>query len=71
VHDAVALVQVLRPELLRTQPGTVTVDCTDGPGRGGTTVDLQDRDRWLSVTTGVEAAGVAELVVARVADYEP
>jgi pyrimidine-specific ribonucleoside hydrolase len=71
VHDAVALAGVLRPDLLRTRPATVTVDCTDGAARGGTAVDLQDGDRWLSVTTAVEAAGVADLVVARVADYEP
>jgi pyrimidine-specific ribonucleoside hydrolase len=70
VHDAVAVVQVLRPELLRTQPCTVTVDCSDGPGRGGTTVDLQDGERWLCVTTEAQVEGVAELVVTRVADYE-
>ena len=70
VHDAVAVVQVLRPDLLRTQPCTVSVDCTDGPGRGGTAVDLDRPSPWLSVTTEVEAGSVADLVVTRVADYE-
>ena len=70
VHDAVAVVQVLRPELLRTQPCTVTVDCSDGPGRGGTGVDLRRATRWLSVTTEADATGVVDLVVTRVADYE-
>ncbi len=71
VHDAVAVVQVLRPDLLPTRPGTVSVDCTDGPGRGGTAVDLDAPSSWLSVTTGVAADSVASLVVRRVADYEP
>ena len=69
VHDAVAVVQVLRPELLPTQPCTITVDCTEGPGRGGTAVDLTGRSSWLSVTTEVEAGSVADMVVTRVADY--
>jgi len=70
VHDAVAVVQVLRPDLLRVQPCTVSVDCTDGPGRGGTGVDLDTSSSWLSVTTDVTAASVAEVVVTRVADYD-
>ena len=71
VHDAVAVVQVLRPRLLRTQPCTVIVDCSDGPGRGGTGVDLDNPSSWLSVTTEADAGSVAELVVTRVADYQP
>jgi len=71
VHDAVAVVQVLRPGLLRTQPCTVTVDCTDGPGRGGTGVDLDKASSWLCVTTEVDSGEVVDLVVTRVADYQP
>ena len=70
VHDAVAVVQVLRPELLPTEPCTVTVDCSEGPGRGGTGVDLGRGSSWLSVTTDVAAGSVADLVVTRVADYQ-
>jgi inosine-uridine nucleoside N-ribohydrolase len=71
VHDAVAVVQVLRPELLALEPCTVTVDCSNGPGRGGTGVDLSPASSWLSVTTAVDAGKVADLVVTRVADYQP
>jgi inosine-uridine nucleoside N-ribohydrolase len=70
VHDAVAVVQVLRPELLPTEPCTVAVDCSEGPGRGGTGVDLGGASSWLSVTTDVDAGTVADLVVTRVADYQ-
>lgn len=71
VHDAVAVVRVLRPDLFTARPATVSVDCTDGPGRGGTAVDLATPSSWLSVTTDVVAASVADLVVTRVADYLP
>jgi pyrimidine-specific ribonucleoside hydrolase len=70
VHDAVAVVQVLRPGLLRTQPCTVTVDCSDGPGRGGTGIDLGAARSWLSVTTEADARSVVDMVVTRVADYD-
>ena len=69
VHDAVAVVHVLRPDLLRTRSCAITVDCSGGPGRGGTEVDLDAGSAWLSVTTAVEAGRVADLVVGRVADY--
>ena len=69
VHDAVAVVQVLRPDLLRTQPCTIGVQCSDGPDRGDTGIELGTGPSWLSVTTEVEAASVADLVVTRVADY--
>ena len=70
VHDAVAVVRVLRPDLVRAQPGTVVVNCTDGPGRGETGVNLDTPSSWLSVTTDVASASVADLVVTRVADYQ-
>jgi pyrimidine-specific ribonucleoside hydrolase len=71
VHDAVAVVQVLRPGLLPTESCTIVVDCSDGPGRGGTGVDLGHGPSWLSVTTDVDSSTVADLVVTRVADYQP
>ena len=68
VHDAVAVVQVLRPDLLRTRPCTVGVDCSDGPGRGGTGIEMGGQS-WLSVSTEVDSGSVVDLVVTRVADY--
>lgn len=70
VHDAVAVVQVLRPELFTTVPCTVTVDCSDGADRGATVVDLGTPRSWLSVTTGADAHAVADLAVSRVAGYQ-
>ncbi|GHJ44664.1 purine nucleosidase [Catellatospora sp. TT07R-123] len=39
VHDAIAVLAALRPELFRTRPGRVLVDTGTGPERGATVVD--------------------------------
>jgi pyrimidine-specific ribonucleoside hydrolase len=71
VHDAVAVAEVLRPGLLELQPAAVTVDRTDGPGRGATAVDPSAAPSWLSVSTGADGAAVVDVVVERIAAYEP
>ncbi|GIF98594.1 nucleoside hydrolase [Catellatospora citrea] len=40
VHDAVAVLAVLHPELMTTRPARIHVDAGDGPSRGNTVVDL-------------------------------
>jgi pyrimidine-specific ribonucleoside hydrolase len=69
VHDAVAVVRVLRPDLLRTRPATITVDCSDGPARGATVVGPAPDGGWSEVAVGAAARDVVELIVRRVAGY--
>lgn len=70
VHDAVAVAEVVRPGLLTLEPAAVTVDRTDGPGRGATAVGHSAVPPWLTVSTGADAGAVVDLVVGRVAAYE-
>lgn len=70
VHDAVAVVQVLRPDLITTEACTITVDCSDGPSRGATVVDRRAPLPWLSAATDSDPWAVVDLVVSRVAAYE-
>ena len=69
VHDAVAVALVLRPELFTTAACTITVDCSDGPSRGATVVDVRRPSPWLSVATGSDPRAVVDLIVGRVAAY--
>ena len=69
VHDAVAVTAVLRPDLLRTEPATITVDCSDGPARGATVVGPAPDGGWSDVAVGAAARDVIDLIVRRVADY--
>lgn len=70
VHDAVAVAEVVRPGLLRLEPASVTVDRTDGPGRGATAGGPPAVPPWLSVSTGADAAALLDLVVGRISAYE-
>jgi len=69
VHDAVAVASVLRPGLLRTGPATVTVDCSDGPGRGATAVRTAMDQSWSRVALEASARDLVDVIVRRVADY--
>jgi inosine-uridine nucleoside N-ribohydrolase len=69
VHDAVAVVGVLRPDLLRTRAATITVDCSDGPARGATVVGPAPDGGWSDVAVGAAAREVVDLIVRRVAGY--
>jgi pyrimidine-specific ribonucleoside hydrolase len=74
VHDAVAVAEAVRPGLVRTAPCAVTVDCTDGPGRGSTVVD-RDADpdrpggRPVEVGMAADAAEIIGMIVGRIADH--
>jgi pyrimidine-specific ribonucleoside hydrolase len=69
VHDAVAVTAVLRPDLVRTRPATITVDCSDGPTRGATAVAPAPPGTWSDVAVGAAERDVVDLIVRRVADY--
>ncbi|HST64433.1 MAG TPA: nucleoside hydrolase [Mycobacteriales bacterium] len=69
VHDAVAVLSVLRPELIRTRPATITVDCSDGDRRGATVVTPAPDGSWADVAVGAAARDVVDIIVRRVADY--
>jgi pyrimidine-specific ribonucleoside hydrolase len=69
VHDAVAVMAVLRPDLLRTRPATITVDCSDGPRRGATLVAPAPDGSWSDVAVGAAARDIVDIIVRRVADY--
>ena len=71
VHDAVAVAGVLRPDLLRTAPATIRVDCSTGPLRGQTVVTPAPDGSWSRVAVGATARDVVDLIVRRVADYRP
>jgi pyrimidine-specific ribonucleoside hydrolase len=69
VHDAVAVVALLRPDLLRTRAATITVDCSDEPTRGATVVAPAPDGMWSRVAVGASARDIVDLIVRRVADY--
>jgi pyrimidine-specific ribonucleoside hydrolase len=69
VHDAVAVAEAVRPGLIRTAPGAVTVDCTDGPSRGSTVVDARAAERPIEVGLDADGAAVMDMIVNRVANY--
>jgi inosine-uridine nucleoside N-ribohydrolase len=69
IHDAVALAQVFRPELVRTERRNVEVELESDLCRGRTVVDLWNRtDREPNADVGVEIDGDAffELLLERV-----
>jgi inosine-uridine nucleoside N-ribohydrolase len=43
MHDAVAVAEAIRPGILSTESFPIEVDCTLGPGRGGTLVDRRSK----------------------------
>jgi pyrimidine-specific ribonucleoside hydrolase len=71
VHDAVAVAEAVRPGLIRTAPCAVTVDCTDGPGRGRTVVDSRAADRPVEVGTVADGPAIMDMIVDRVAHHQP
>lgn len=69
IHDAVAVAQVFRPDLVKTKHRGVKVDTESGLSRGRTLVDLWGRAGWepnCHVGVDVDAEGFAELLIERV-----
>ena len=69
VHDAVAVAEAVRPGLIGTEPGAIAVDCTDGPSRGSTVIDLRAGDQTVEVGTAADGVAVIDMIVQRIADY--
>ncbi len=69
IHDAVAVAQVFRPDLVETKHRGVKIDTESELSRGRTLVDLWGRAGWepnCHVGVGVDADGFAELLIERV-----
>ncbi|HEY7104163.1 MAG TPA: nucleoside hydrolase [Mycobacteriales bacterium] len=69
VHDAVAVTAVLRPDLLRTRPAAITVDCSDDVTRGATVVTPTAPGAWSEIAVDAAERAIVDLIVRRVADY--
>jgi inosine-uridine nucleoside N-ribohydrolase len=70
VHDAVAVAQVIRPELLQLERLNVQVDCESELCRGRTVVDVWRRtglEPTASVAVGIDAEGFLDLLLERLA----
>ncbi len=68
IHDAVAVAQVVRPDLLETVDRGVVVDCGGELSRGRTYVDLWRRAGWepnAHVAVDIDAEGFVELLLER------
>ena len=69
IHDALAVAQVLRPELVETLERNVEIDCDSELCRGRTVVDLwrrTGREPNAHVGVGVDADGFIDLLVERI-----
>src|SRR3954453_17298937 len=70
IHDAVAVAQVIRPELLELRELNVEIDCESTLCRGRTVVDLwgrSGREPNAKVAVGIDADGFLELLLERLA----
>ncbi|WP_155375463.1 nucleoside hydrolase [Catellatospora vulcania] len=71
VHDAVAVLAVLHPELITTRPARVHVDAGYGPSRGGTVVDLEPADGpTVDVVVDADVHAVVEALLDRVTSLD-
>jgi inosine-uridine nucleoside N-ribohydrolase len=69
IHDALAVAQVFRPELVETKHRGVKIDTGPELSRGRTYVDLWGRAKWepnCNVGVDVDADAFAELLVGRI-----
>jgi inosine-uridine nucleoside N-ribohydrolase len=69
IHDALAVAQVIRPELLETKHRGVKIDTESELSRGRTLVDLWGRAGWepnCSVGVDVDTDGFCELLIERI-----
>src|SRR3954452_22891711 len=70
IHDAVAVAQVARPELLELRELNVEIDCESTLCRGRTVVDVwrrSGREPNTNVAVGIHADGFVELLLERLA----
>jgi pyrimidine-specific ribonucleoside hydrolase len=72
LHDPLALAEANRPGLVTAREAFVEVDCTTGPSRGNTLVDLTGvlgREPTASVGVDVDVPVALDYITARLADY--
>jgi inosine-uridine nucleoside N-ribohydrolase len=73
IHDAVAVAQVIRPELLELRELNVEVDCESTLCRGRTVVDVwarTGREPNAKVAVAIDAEGFIELLLERLATLD-
>jgi inosine-uridine nucleoside N-ribohydrolase len=73
IHDAVAVAQVIRPDLLELRELNVEIDRESELCRGRTVVDLwkrTERKPNTRVAVGIDAAGFTELLLERLASLD-
>jgi purine nucleosidase/pyrimidine-specific ribonucleoside hydrolase len=73
IHDAVAVAQVIRPELLELREVNVEVDCESTLCRGRTVVDVwgrTGREPNVKVAVAIDAEGFLELLLERLATLD-
>jgi inosine-uridine nucleoside N-ribohydrolase len=69
IHDALAVAQVFRPDLVETKERGVKIDTESELSRGRTLVDLWGRAQWepnCHVGVDVDAEGFSELLIERI-----
>jgi inosine-uridine nucleoside N-ribohydrolase len=71
MHDPVCVAHLIDPGLMKTAAAQIDVDCTEGPSRGRTNVDVRGREHFgppnATVGVGIDGDAFAELVVDRIA----
>jgi inosine-uridine nucleoside N-ribohydrolase len=71
MHDPVCIAHLIDPGLMQIAPAQIDVDCTQGPSRGRTNVDVRGREHFgppnATVGVGIDGDAFAELVVDRIA----
>jgi inosine-uridine nucleoside N-ribohydrolase len=73
IHDALAVAQVFRPDLVETKDRGVKIDTESELSRGRTLVDLWGRAKWEAncrVAVDVDAEGFCELLIERINSLE-
>src|SRR4051794_208866 len=73
IHDAVAVAQVARPELLELRELNLEIDCESTLCRGRTVVDVwrrSGREPNTNVAVGIHADGFVELLLERLAGLD-
>ena len=70
LHDAIALAEAIAPGILRTTACAVEVDCSHGPSRGATIVDLRAHKpttrRQVDVAFDADTTELGEFVLSRI-----
>ncbi|HZQ17040.1 MAG TPA: nucleoside hydrolase [Gaiellaceae bacterium] len=70
MHDPVCVAHLVDPTLLDVRDAVIDVDCTDGPSRGRTNVDVRGREHFgppnAKAAVGIDGGRFADLVVERI-----